>query len=190
MNLLKLLSLVDLTSRVLGGDPELLLWQEVSWVVALCRSVCVRFFAMDASRYTLGGDCLGCSIKMDLVHLQILYNSFIFHASRSSIKVVCLKDCVLFCTWLHHNVWLGCDIDRRRNGRPHDWGVLLLSQDGHLLLLLSEDGHWWCRPTNTTSTPATSTKYFWTICLVFEFNVAGVRLPSRPCCREVKGSNR
>ena len=57
-------------------------------------------------------------------------------------KVVCLKDCVLFCTWLHHNVWLGCDIDRRRNGRPHDWGVLLLSQDGHLLLLLSEDGHW------------------------------------------------
>ena len=77
-------------------------------------------FAMVASRYTLGARCPGCNIKVDLVHLKILYFTIIFHASRSCVKVVCLKhasDCVFFCTWLHHNVWLGCDIDRR-NGRP------------------------------------------------------------------------
>ena len=52
---------------------------------------------------------------------------------------VCFKhgsDCELFfcCTHIGCIVWLGCDIDRRRNGQREDWASSLSSP---------EDGQWW-----------------------------------------------
>ena len=112
---------------------------------------------------------------MDLVHLQFLYNSFIFHASRSSIKVVCLKDCVLFCTWLHHNVWLGCDIDRRRNGRP-TIGASSSSQR-----MGTGDGRPPTPPVLQPQAPSIFGPFFY---VVFKFNMGGLRMVSDDQHRE------